>query len=34
MADKEQPHIVVNDMTLAYGSNLIQRKCQLYRQPW
>ena len=25
MADKEQPHIVVNDMTLAYGSNLIQR---------
>ena len=25
MADKEQPHIVVNDMTLAYGSNVVQR---------
>jgi len=25
MAEKKEPHIVVNDMTLAYGSNVVQR---------
>ena len=24
MADKKEPHIIVKDMTLAYGSNVVQ----------
>jgi phospholipid/cholesterol/gamma-HCH transport system ATP-binding protein len=33
MPEVKEPHIVVKDITLAYGSNVVQQQCQFHRQP-